>query len=108
MAGDTSVSLEGMKAAQGNFQNALEQCNTAYTSITEQQSVLAGNWTGEAASAFGQALTNYLDDLQIVRTQLSNITEQLSQNTGVYANTNEGSTQLANQFSTGLPGLSGI
>ncbi len=108
MAGDTSVSVEGMVAAQGHFQTALDQCNTAYSSMSEQQSTLAGNWTGEAASAFGQALTNYLDDLQTVRTQLSTITEALSANTGVYSNTNEGSTQLAQSFATGLPGLNGI
>ena len=47
-------------------------------------------------------------DLQIVRTQLSTMTETLSANTGVYTNTNEGSTQLANSFATGLPGLNGI
>jgi WXG100 family type VII secretion target len=108
MAGDTSVSVEGMKAAQANFQNALDQCNTAYSNMSEQQGTLSGNWTGEAASAFGQALTQYLDDLQTVRTQLSTITEALSSNTGVYANTSEGSTQLAQSFANGLPGLTGI
>ena len=108
MAGDTSVDVQGMALAQGNFQNALDQVNTAYSNMSEQQSMLMANWTGEAASSFGQALTQYLDDLQVVRTQLSTMTETLSANTGVYTNTNEGSTQLANSFATGLPGLNGI
>jgi len=108
MAGDTSVDVQGMIAAQGHFQNALDQCNTAYSNMSEQQSTLMSNWTGEAASSFGQALTQYLDDLQTVQKQLSTITEALSSNTGVYSNTSEGSAQLANAFATGLPGLTGI
>ena len=43
-----------------------------------------------------------------MRQQLSGMLETLSSNTGVYANTNEGSNQLANSFATGLPGLSGL
>src|SRR5882724_696608 len=80
MAGDTSVDVQGMIAAQGHFQNALDQTNTAYSNMSEQQSNLMSNWTGEAASSFGQALTQYLDDLQTVQKQLATITEALSQN----------------------------
>jgi WXG100 family type VII secretion target len=104
----TSVDIQGMIAAQGSFQQTLDACNTAYSSMGEQQQTLAANWTGEAASSFGQALTQYLEDLGTVRQQLSGILETLSSNTGVYSNTNEGSTQLAQGFSKGLPGLVGI
>ena len=106
--GQTSVDVGGMTAAQGSFQNALDACNTAYSDMTEQQSTLAANWTGEAASSFGQALSQYLEDLGTVRTQLSGILETLSSNTGVYANTNGQSADMANAFKTGLPGLTGI
>jgi WXG100 family type VII secretion target len=108
VADGTSVDVSGMVTAQGHFQNALDQCNTAYSNMSEQQSTLMANWSGEAASSFGQALTQYLDDLQTVRTQLSTMLETLSTNTGVYANTHEGSQQLAQVFATGLPGLTGI
>jgi uncharacterized protein YukE len=97
-----------MKAAQGHFQNALEQVNTAYTNMSEQQGTLAANWTGEASSSFGRALTTWLDDLGIVRSQLILILEKLAANTGVYTNTNEGSSQMANAFLQGLPGLAGL
>jgi len=103
-----SVDIAGMQSAQGNFQSALDQVNTAYTDMTEQQSTLAANWTGEASSSFGNALSNYLEDLNTVKVQLSNILETLSHNTGVYANTTEGSSQLASAFSSGLAGLSGL
>lgn len=107
-ANPTSVDVQGMVAAQNSFQNALDQCNTAYSNMSEQQSTLASNWTGEAASSFGQALNQYLEDLNTVRSQLSTMLETLSSNTGVYTNTNEGSSQMASAFANGLPGLTGI
>jgi WXG100 family type VII secretion target len=76
--------------------------------MTEQQSTLQANWTGETASAFGQALEKWLEDFNIVKTQLSNMLEKLSQNTGVYANTNEGSQQMAQSFSSGMSGVTGL
>ena len=105
---NTSVDVQGMTAAQANFQNALDQVNTAYSNMTEQQSTLAGNWTGETASTFGQALEQWLQDFATVRTQLTRILETLSQNTGVYSNTNEQSTQMASSFRSGLSGVQGL
>jgi WXG100 family type VII secretion target len=97
-----------MIAAQGNFQNALDQVNTAYNDMTEQQSTLAANWTGETASTFGVALAQWLDDFNVVRKELTKILETLSHNTGVYANTNEGSQQMATSFAHGLSGVAGL
>lgn len=108
MAGDTSVDVQGMITAQGHFQTALDQCNTAFNDMSEEQSTLAANWTGEAASAFGNALNTWLEDLNTVRSQLALITEKLSTHTGIYSNTSEGSTQMANAFLQGLPGLAGL
>jgi WXG100 family type VII secretion target len=108
MAGNTSVNVEGMIAAQGNFQTALDSVNTAYGNMEEQQGNLQANWTGETASAFGQALGQWLTDCNTVKTQLSTILDVLSQNTGVYANTNEGSTQMAQSFANGMSGVPGL
>jgi len=104
----SSVDVQGMIAAQGNFQKALDQVNTAYYDMTEQQGTLQANWAGETASAFGMALSQWLEDLSVVRVQLSGIVETLSQNTGVYANTNEGSQQIAASFAKGLSGVPGL
>jgi WXG100 family type VII secretion target len=104
----TSVDVAGMTAAQSNFQSALDQVNTAYTDMTEQQSTLAANWTGETSSTFGQALASWLEDMSVVQSNLSTILEALSSNTGVYANTNEQSTQMANSFKTGMSGVQGL
>jgi WXG100 family type VII secretion target len=104
----TSVNIPGMVAAQGNFQNALDQVNTAFSNMQEQQSTLAANWTGDTASTFGQALEQWLSDMNTVKTQLSNMTETLSTNTGVYTNTNEGSQQMAASFTSGMSGVAGL
>jgi WXG100 family type VII secretion target len=103
----TSVDIAGMTAAQQNFQNAVDQVNTAYQAMETQQSALVAAWTGETSTAFGQALTKWLEDFGVVRTQLGTILETLSANTGVYANTNEEATTTAmqaGQFSS-LPGF---
>lgn len=106
--GATSVDVEGMLKFQNKLSSALDVCNTAYTDMGEQQQMLAANWQGEAASAFGQALEQYLEDLAIVRNQLTSMAETMMANTHVYINTNGGSTALANAFKHGLPGLTGI
>jgi len=108
MAANTSVDVEGMKVAQGHFQNAVDQVNTSYNNMSQEQANLAANWTGEAASSFGNALQTWLDDLRVVQTQLVTILEKLSTNTGVYANTSANSTQMANSFLQGLHGLPGL
>jgi WXG100 family type VII secretion target len=96
-----------MVAAQKNFQNTLDQVNTAYSSMQTQQESLAAIWSGDTSSAFGQALEQWLEDLGIVRKQLANILETLSHNTGVYANTNEEATNIAMQAGkfAALPGF---
>jgi WXG100 family type VII secretion target len=97
-----------MTLAQGDFQTALDNVNTAYSDMSTEQSTLQSNWTGEAASSFGTALNLWLDDLNAVRNQLSIMLEKLSSHTGIYANTHEQSNEMANAFKQGLPGLAGL
>jgi WXG100 family type VII secretion target len=107
----TSVDIPGMKAAQGRFQDALGQVNTAFNDMSEQQSNLQTNWVGETASSFGTALTQWLDNFQVVQTQLTNVLDALSSATGVYANTDATSQDMANVFKnslSGVPGLGGL
>lgn len=103
----TAVDIEGMKLAQPNFQNAVDQINTAYTAMESQQEELAASWTGETSTAFGQALAQWLSDFGVVRTQLQRILELLSTNTGIYANVNEEATNEAMKTGKfqGLPGF---
>jgi WXG100 family type VII secretion target len=91
-----------MTAAQGNFQTALDQVNTAYNNMTQQQENLIQNWQGDAAQAFVGAVDKWLEDFGVVRSQLVKMVETLSSNTGVYSNTTEGSQQMASAFANGL------
>lgn len=104
----TSVDVHGMISAQSDFQNALDQVNTALNDMTEEQTTLMANWTGEAATSFGQALGTYLGDLGVVQQQLGIMLESLSTHTGIYANTHEESQQMASAFQQGLSGLQGL
>jgi WXG100 family type VII secretion target len=104
----TSVDIRGMVQAQQDFQQALDQINTIYSSMDEERDTLAANWVGEAASAFGQALGNWIDDLYYIQQELIIMTETLSTHTGIYADATETSTQTADAFQQGLSGLEGL
>ena len=101
----TSVDVQGMQAAQEDFQLALDQMNSVYSAMTEEQDNLAANWSGMAASAFGQALGAWLDDLWQIRQELVVMTESLSAHTGIYSDANEASQEVVAAFHQGLDGL---
>lgn len=106
---DTSVSLAGMKSAQGDFQNALDEVNGSYTQMASQIDTLRGSWTGDASSTFQSAMDTWLQDFSTVRSQLSLMLEKLQANTGGYTNTHQATTDAAAQvkqsMGQGLPGF---
>lgn len=104
----TSVDVQGMQAAQQDFQQALDQLNSVYSAMTEEQDNLLANWSGMAASAFGQALGAWLDDLYQIRQELVVMTESLSTHTGIYSDANETSQQVVTAFHQGLSGLESL
>lgn len=104
----TSVDVQGMQAAQEDFQLALDQMNSVYSAMTEEQDNLLANWSGMAASAFGQALGAWLDDLYQIRQELVVMTESLSTHTGIYSDANETSQQVVTAFQQGLGGLESL
>jgi uncharacterized protein YukE len=97
-----------MQAAQEDFQLALDQMNSVYSAMTEEQDNLLANWSGMAASAFGQALGAWLDDLYQIRQELVVMTESLSTHTGIYSDANETSQQVVTAFQQGLSGLESL
>lgn len=104
----TSVDIQGMQLAQEDFQAALDQMNSVYSAMTEEQDNLSASWSGMAASAFGQALGAWLDDLYQIRQELVVMTESLSTHTGIYSDANETSQQVVAAFQQGLGGLEGL
>ncbi|SEL31047.1 WXG100 family type VII secretion target [Streptacidiphilus jiangxiensis] len=109
----TAVELQGMTTAQGTFQTALDDTTRSYAQVEGQIEALQASWTGEAATIFNQAMTQWLEDFRSVNNALSTMLEKLAQNTNVYANTHADTEQVAQQVAQtigsgnygGLPGL---
>ncbi len=109
----TSVELQGMTAAQGSFQSALDEATSSYAQMDGQIEGLQANWTGDAARVYTQAMGQWLEDFNTVNQALRTMLEKLSANTNVYANTHENTQQTANQVaqaigSGNLGGLAGF
>lgn len=108
----TSVELQGMTAAQGTFQTALDDSTSSYAQMDGQIDGLRASWTGDAANVYTQAMQQWLEDFNTVNNALRTMLEKLSANTNVYANTHEDTAQVAQQVAqniasgvTGLPGF---
>lgn len=108
----TSVEIQGMTAAQGAFQHALDESSSAYAQMEGQIEGLHGSWSGEAAQIYSQAMQEWLADFRQVNQALASMLENLAANTKVYANTHENTEQLASQLAqnigSGVTGLAGF
>lgn len=100
-----STDVAGMGQAQQSMQEIYGELNTASQTLAEQQSTLAANWSGEAQATFGQALTNFIEDFNKINAALTGMMETMSQNTGIYVNTNETSTAMAQAFTNSTSGM---
>lgn len=92
MAQTTSVDIQGMQAAQGSFQTAVDETTRTYTQMEGQISSLAASWTGDAASTYLGAMQEWLSEFQQVRAALGRMLETLGGNSNVYV-TVHGNTQ---------------
>jgi len=95
-----------MAAAQASITNGIDTSQSLYSNMSEQQSTLAANWTGETASAFGQAVEAWLSDFQTVITSLQSVQTAMNQNSGVYNTTQDNNQSAATTFSNSTHGLS--
>ncbi|MDT0464429.1 MULTISPECIES: WXG100 family type VII secretion target [Streptomyces] len=108
----TSVELQGMTAAQGSFQTALDETTSSYAQMDGQIEGLRASWSGDAANIYHNAMQEWLNDFDKVNQALRTMLEKLAQNTNVYANTHENTQQQAQQVAQqmgsgniGLPGF---
>src|SRR4051794_30069419 len=95
MANLTQVELQGMTAAQGSFQSALDHTTTSYAQMDGQIEGLRASWRGRAANIYGSAMQEWLVDFDNVNKALRRMLETLAENTHVYANTHEDTQQQA-------------
>lgn len=114
MAGETSVSVEGMIKASNTFEAARDTAIRSYSAMYEQVSTLAANWSGDASSTYGKALESWLANFRTVITALENMQSSLDSNASMYAQTHditqEEAASLAAELAeapalTGLPGF---
>jgi len=103
--GFVATDVMGMAQAQNVMQEIYGELNTAMQNLSEQQSTLAANWSGEAQTAFGQALDNFIQDFGKINSALVGMMEALSQNTHIYVNTNDTSTAMAQAFTNNTSGM---
>ncbi|MEV7393537.1 MULTISPECIES: WXG100 family type VII secretion target [unclassified Streptomyces] len=108
----TSVELQGMTAAQGSFQTALDETTGSYAQMDGQIEGLRASWSGDAANVYHNAMQEWLNDFDKVNQALRTMLEKLAQNTNVYANTHENThqqaQQVAQQMASGNIGLPGF
>ena len=103
--GFVATDVMGMSTAQQTMQSIYGDLNGAVQALGEQQSTLAANWSGEASTAFGQALNNFIEDFNKINSALVGMMEALAQNTHIYVNTNDTSTQMAQAFTNNTSGM---
>ncbi|MET9530446.1 MULTISPECIES: WXG100 family type VII secretion target [unclassified Streptomyces] len=107
--GQQNVDIAGMRAAQPHFENAVSETTQAYNNMHDQSITLESGWKGDAAVSFSNALNQWLENCNIVRQQLQNVTDKLAANTGSYQNvhssTHDEATSLNSAIGAGLPGF---
>jgi WXG100 family type VII secretion target len=103
--GYVATDVMGMAAAQQAMQSIYGDLNAAVQQLTSQQEQLAQIWTGEASSTFGIALSNFIGDFDKINNALVGMMEALGQNTHIYVNTADSSTQMAQAFTNSTGGM---
>ena len=103
--GFVATDVMGMAQAQNVMQEIYGELNSAMQNLSEQQATLAANWSGEAQTAFGPALDNFIADFGKINSALVGMMEALSQNTHIYVNTNDTSTAMAQAFTNNTSGM---
>lgn len=103
----TQVDIQGMIAARGTFQTALESSQSSYSQMDGQIMGLQGSWQGDASNVYHQAMQEWLNDFTKVNSALQQMLEQLVSNTtvydGVHTNTNDTASRVASAMGSGLP-----
>ncbi|MFH9090395.1 WXG100 family type VII secretion target [Streptomyces sp. NPDC017673] len=95
MALKTNVDIEGMVAAQGAFQTAVDETGRTRTQMETQITSLIASWSGDAATTYLGAMTEWLSEYQRVCEALQRMLETLQNNTHLYGNVHSGTQSQA-------------
>ncbi|MGW4995621.1 WXG100 family type VII secretion target, partial [Streptomyces mirabilis] len=94
-----SVGLDGMRQAQGAYQQAVDDGNRQLQSMTDQINTLKASWSGEASTMYQAAVDEWLSDFHQVQGYLQKILTSLQETTQVYTGAHHNTTQTAGELS---------
>jgi WXG100 family type VII secretion target len=109
----SQVELQGLvQTAQGQEQ-AIDGAQADLNQVVSHCQTLASAWTGEAASIYQSAMSNFNESASKVIAKLREMHELMVSTHGVFSNTNQNITATARQagsnmdagYGTGLSGL---
>jgi WXG100 family type VII secretion target len=95
MALTTNVDIQGMVAAQSAFQSAVDDTSRTRTQMESQITSLVASWSGDAATAYLGAMTEWMSEYDRVCQALKSMLDTLSSNTGLYAGVHENTQSQA-------------
>jgi uncharacterized protein YukE len=103
--GYVSTDTFGMATAERVMEEIYGDLKLQIGVLGNQQQNLLQNWSGEAASTFGIAVSNFIEDFEKINQALSGMLSVMGVNRNVYENTNESSSQMAQQFAKNVGGM---
>ena len=66
-----------MQSAKTEFGNAYTQATTARNSVKNAKDYAVSSWTGQSATGYFRAIDSWLEQFDVVRTNLDNLTDAL-------------------------------
>lgn len=66
---------EDMRAAAGSFAGAIESANARLRGVNSEMAVLQASWRGDAAVRFGQAMTDWEREYDVIVSSLARLLE---------------------------------
>jgi len=79
MADTVGASSGAMSAAEANFKNRLQECDTATQNIKNAVNELANSWKGNGYQSFTGAMAKWDTDMQNVGQDLQHLTDAVRQ-----------------------------
>ena len=95
----------GMQAAANEFGNRATEFNGYLRTVNTDMATLQASWTGQASTAFDQAMDNWESSFQSIINQLLHIMDVMGANTSSYRSAEDDASNIAQSFSSALPGV---
>jgi WXG100 family type VII secretion target len=95
----------GMSSAVSQFEDKAASFRSQLDQVDSYMQQLEAGWKGNASAAFSQAMNQWQEGFQKVVTALDSVTQGMGSSARAYDQHEDTSTQSAQSFLGGLPGL---